>query len=242
MKNGIRKAEAYNMAEGKLEENEIFKPSISEENGVKLVNDTYKNILSIGISTAGSAEIEMSKRAPNSHIIATTIDKDGLEFSRKIIEEKGFEEQIELKLEDVSEKMPYSDNYFDFVYARLVLHYLENKKLEQALKEIKRVLKPDRLFYIVVRSRNEWEAKLEGTTYDEETGITKYPVYSTLGTNNVKFLCRRLHTMESLTEFLKKEDFKIKYIKEYKEECYKDYKRTEKTEFPNTIIECLAQK
>ena len=87
MKNGIRKAEAYNMAEGKLEENEIFKPSISEENGVKLVNDTYKNILSIGISTAGSAEIEMSKRAPNSHIIATTIDKDGLEFSRKIIEE-----------------------------------------------------------------------------------------------------------------------------------------------------------
>lgn len=130
MKNGIRKAEAYNMAEGKLEENEIFKPSISEENGVKLVNDTYKNILSIGISTAGSAEIEMSKRAPNSHIIATTIDKDGLEFSRKIIEEKGFEEQIELKLEDVSEKMPYSDNYFDFVYARLVLHYLENKKLE----------------------------------------------------------------------------------------------------------------
>ena len=219
-----------------------FKPSISEKNGIQLVKDTFKNILSVGISTAGSAEIEMSKIAPNSHIIATTIDNDGLEFTKKIIKEKGLEKQIELKLEDISEKMPYSDETFDFVYARLVLHYLDNFKLEQALKEIKRVLKTNGLFYIVVRSRNEWEAKLEGATYDEKTGITKYPVYETLGTNNVKYLYRRLHTIDSLKEFLLKENFNIQYVKEYLEECYKDYKRTEKVEFPNTIIECLVEK
>jgi len=219
-----------------------FKPSISEKNGIQLVKDTFKNILSVGISTAGSAEIEMSKIAPNSHIIATTIDNDGLEFTQKIVKEKGLEKQIELKLEDISEKMPYSDETFDFVYARLVLHYLDNSKLEQALKEIKRVLKTNGLFYIVVRSRNEWEAKLEGATYDEKTGITKYPVYETLGTNNVKYLYRRLHTIDSLKEFLLKENFNIKYVKEYQEECYKDYKRTEKVEFPNTIIECLVEK
>ena len=219
-----------------------FKPSISEKNGIQLVKDKFKNILSVGISTAGSAEIEMSKIAPNSHIIATTIDNDGLEFTKKIVKEKGLEKQIELKLEDISEKMPYSDETFDFVYARLVLHYLDNSKLEQALKEIKRVLKTNGLFYIVVRSRNEWEAKLEGATYDEKTGITKYPVYETLGTNNVKYLYRRLHTIDSLKEFLLKESFNIKYVKEYQEECYKDYKRTEKVEFPNTIIECLVEK
>ena len=219
-----------------------FKPSISEKNGIQLVKDTFKNILSVGISTAGSAEIEMSKIAPNSHIIATTIDNDGLEFTKKIVKEKGLEKQIELKLEDISEKMPYNDETFDFVYARLVLHYLDNSKLEQALKEIKRVLKTNGLFYIVVRSRNEWEAKLEGATYDEKTGITKYPVYETLGTNNVKYLYRRLHTIDSLKEFLLKENFNIKYVKEYQEECYKDYKRTEKVEFPNTIIECLVEK
>ena len=219
-----------------------FKPSISEKNGIQLVKDTFKNILSVGISTAGSAEIEMAKIAPNSHIIATTIDNDGLEFTQKIVKEKGLEKQIELKLEDISEKMPYSDETFDFVYARLVLHYLDNSKLEQALKEIKRVLKTNGLFYIVVRSRNEWEAKLEGATYDEKTGITKYPVYETLGTNNVKYLYRRLHTIDSLKEFLLKENFNIKYVKEYQEECYKDYKRTEKVEFPNTIIECLVEK
>lgn len=224
------------------EDNYYFKPSISEENGIQLVKSSFKNILSIGISTAGSAEIEMSKIAPNSHIIATTIDNDGLEFTKKIVKEKGLEKQIELKLEDISEKMPYSDETFDFVYARLVLHYLDNSKLEQALKEIKRVLKTNGLFYIVVRSRNEWEAKLEGSTYDEKTGITKYPVYETLGTNNVKYLYRRLHTIDSLKEFLLKENFNIKYVKEYQEECYKDYKRTEKVEFPNTIIECLVEK
>ena len=219
-----------------------FKPSISEKNGIQLVKDKFKNILSVGISTAGSAEIEMSKIAPNSHIIATTIDNEGLEFTKKIVKEKGLEKQIELKLEDISEKMPYSDETFDFVYARLVLHYLDNSKLEQALKEIKRVLKTNGLFYIVVRSRNEWEAKLEGATYDEKTGITKYPVYETLGTNNAKYLYRRLHTIDSLKEFLLKENFNIKYVKEYQEECYKDYKRTEKVEFPNTIIECLVEK
>ena len=219
-----------------------FKPSISEKNGIKLVNSTFKSILSIGISTAGSAEIEMSKIAPNSHIIATTIDREGLDFTRKIIKEKGLENQIELKIEDISEKMPYKDETFDFVYARLVLHYLDNFKLEQALKEIKRVLKTNGLFYIVVRGIDEWEVKHAGVTYNEKTGITKYPIYETLGTNHVRYLYRRLHTIESLQEFLLKENFSIKYVKEYKEELYKDYKRIEKVEFPNTIIECLVEK
>ena len=93
-----------------------------------------------------------------------------------------------------------------------------------------------------MRSQNEWEVKLEGTTYDEETGITKYPAYDTLGTNNVRYLYRRLHSIQSIQDFLLKESFKVEYVKEYQEECYKDYKRTEKVEFPNTIIECLAKK
>lgn len=56
---------------------ESFKPSISQKHGIKLIEEKDKNILSIGISTAGSAEIEMSRKNPNSHIIATTIDTRG---------------------------------------------------------------------------------------------------------------------------------------------------------------------
>ena len=40
-----------------------FKPSISEEHGINLIESKHKNILSIGISTTGSAEIEMARKS-----------------------------------------------------------------------------------------------------------------------------------------------------------------------------------
>lgn len=219
-----------------------FHPSISEKNGIDLIGEKDLNILSIGISTVGSAEIEMAKRNNESHIIATTLDKDGLEFTKEIITQYGLENRIELKIEDVSEKMPYSDDYFDFVYARLVLHYLDNKKLEKALSEIHRVLKRQGKIFIVVRSIDEWEAKAEGSSFDEETGLTKYPDIKTIGTENVKYLYRRLHSKESLRKFLEEAGFKIDYIKEYEEYLYVDYKRTEILPKPNKLIETCARK
>lgn len=238
----IKVNEQENILDIDYKEKEIFKPSTSEEHGINLITEKDLNILSIGISTAGSAEIKMAEKNPNSHIIATTIDKEGLNYTKNIIEQYGLSNRIETKLEDVSEKMPYNDEFFDFVYARLVLHYLDNENLRKALKEIKRVMKKHGRLYIVVRSRDEWEAKLEGASYDENTGITKYPKYDTLGTDNVEYLYRRLHTVDSLSSFLVVEGFDIKYIKEYKEQSYKDYKRTEKVKYPNSLIECLCEK
>ena len=238
----IKVTEQENILDINYKEEERFKPSKSEENGINLITANDLNILSIGISTAGSAEIKMAEKNRNSHIIATTIDKEGLNYTKNIIEQYGLSERIETKLEDISEKMPYNDEFFDFVYARLVLHYLDNENLTNALKEIKRVMKKHGRLYIVVRSRDEWEAKLEGASYDENTGITKYPKYDTLGTDNVEYLYRRLHTVDSLSSFLVAEGFDIKYIKEYKEQSYKDYKRTEKVKYPNSLIECLCEK
>lgn len=238
----IKVNEQENILDINYKEKEIFKPSTSEEHGINLITENDLNILSIGISTAGSAEIKMAEKNRNSHIIATTIDKEGLNYTKNIIEQYGLSNRIETKLEDVSEKMPYNDEFFDFVYARLVLHYLDNENLRKALKEIKRVMKKHGRLYIVVRSRDEWEAKLEGASYDENTGITKYPKYDTIGTDNVEYLNRRLHTVDSLRSFLAAEGFNIQYIKEYKEQSYKDYKRTEKVKYPNSLIECLCEK
>ena len=238
----IKVNEQENILDINYKEKEIFKPSTSEEHGINLITEKDLNILSIGISTAGSAEIKMAEKNRNSHIIATTIDKEGLNYTKNIIEQYGLSDRIETKLEDISEKMPYNDEFFDFVYARLVLHYIDNENLTNALKEIKRVMKKHGRLYIVVRSRDEWEAKLEGASYDENTGITKYPKYDTLGTDNVEYLYRRLHTVDSLSSFLVAECFDIKYIKEYKEQSYKDYKRTEKVKYPNSLIECLCEK
>lgn len=219
-----------------------FKPSISEEHGINLIKEKDRNILSIGISTAGSAEIEMARRNPNSHIIATTIDARGLEFTKKIIVQEGLEDRIELRIEDISEKLPYTNNYFDFIYARLVLHYLNNMQLEKALSEIYRVIKENGKFFIAVRSLEEWEAKLEGSTFDEKTGFTKYPDVKTIGTNNVRYIYSRLHSKESIEQFLLKAGFKINYIQEYEEYLYRDYERIDINPKPNKIIEVFVSK
>lgn len=223
-------------------EKESFKSSISEERGINLITKNDKNILSIGISTAGRAEIEMARKNPDSNIIATTIDENGLEYTKKIVEEEGFDQIITLKKEDISEKMPYPNNYFDYIYARLVLHYLNDKQLENALAEIYRVLKTNGKFFVVVRSLDEWEAKLEGTTFNPETGFTSYPNVRAIKNNEVKYISRRLHSKESISKFLRNANFKINYVKEYEEYLYRDFNRTIENLKPNKIIEVLANK
>ena len=219
-----------------------FKPCESEKNGLDLITDKDLNILSIGISTAGLAEIEMTNKNKNNHIVATSIDSKGLEYTKTIINSKGLENRIELKYEDVSKKMPYQDNHFDFIYARLVLHYLKNSDLKNALSEIYRVLKNNHKLYVVVRSIDDWETKLEGTTYDEETGFTRYPKTRILGNSQIKYLERRLHSKESITEFLTQAGFKIEYVKEYNEDIFIDFERTIKKEKPIKLIEVCAFK
>lgn len=216
--------------------------SISEINGIELVNEKDLNILSVGISTAGNAEIEMAKRNPKTHIIATTIDENGIKLTREAIIKQGLEDRIELKIEDISEKLEYSNDYFDYVYARLVLHYLDNEKLKNALSEIYRVLKRNGKLYVVVRSINAWEAKLDGSSYDEKTGLTKHPDLRTYGTDNVKYCYRRLHSKESIKEFLEEAGFKIEHIKEYEEYLSVDYNRKQINEKPSELIEVLAKK
>ncbi len=97
-------------------------------------------------------------------------------------------------------------------------------------------------FFIVVRSIEEWEAKLEGSTFNEETGITKYPDIKTLGTDNVRYIYRRLHSKDSIKQFLLKAGFKIDYIQEYEEYLYRDYERIDVNPKPSKIVEVCASK
>ena len=213
---------------------ENIQESISEINGIELVDEKDLNILSVGISTAGNAEIEIAKRNPQSHIIATTIDGNGIKLTREAIIKQG--------LEDISKKLDYGNDYFDYVYARLVLHYLDNEKLKSALSEIYRVLNKNGKLYVVVRSINAWEAKLDGSSYDEKTGLKKHPDLRTYGTDNVKYCYRRLHSKESIRNFLEEAGFKIEHIKEYEEYLSVDYNRKEINEKPSELIEVLAKK
>jgi len=220
----------------------IFKPSKSEKRGLKHLSPAMTNILSIGISTGGSAEINMAKICPNAKIVATTIDQKGLNFS--IDKMSKFEEfaRIEAKIEDVSKPMPYADNTFDYVYARLVLHYLNKQQLDSTLNEIYRVLKPGGVFFIVARNNKEWEIRKPEfvISYDEETNITTY--YSQWRKKNIDK--RQFLSEEQLKDVLTNHNFVIKSVKSYRERLYTDYERTRehRSKKPNYLTEVVAVK
>lgn len=220
----------------------VFKPSKSEKRGLKLLNPEMQNILSIGISTGGAAEINMAKACPKAKIIATTIDEKGLKFSIEKMSNYSEFSQIEAKLEDVSKPMPYDDNTFDYVYARLVLHYLNKQQLNDALNEIYRVLKPKGSLFIVARNNKEWElSKPEFIiSYDEETNITTY--YEQWKKEVMRK--RQFLSDKQLEEVLVQHKFKIKSIKSYKERLFTDYERTKKNQSkkPNSLTEVVAVK
>lgn len=209
--------------------------SESEQHGIEQVNQTSHMILSIGISTDGNAEIAMARKNPKSKIIATTIDKQGIEQTRKKIIELGLENQIELKIEDVSNPMPYQNDTFDYVYARLVLHYLNNQQFENTLQEIRRVLKPQGKFYMAVKSDKELSYK-KILNVDNSTGLTSYlDPWNTKVVNKRKFM-----TKQAVKKSLKK--FNILSLKEFNEQTSSDYERKQMVPHPSPLIEAIAQK
>lgn len=205
-----------------------------------MLNSKTKNILSIGISTGGSAELKFAKICKEAKVIATTIDENGLEFTKMQLEKHEEGRRVDAKIEDISKKMPYEDDVFDFVYARLVLHYLTKQELVVAFNEIFRVLKPGGIFFVVARSRSEWELQKPEfiISYDEATNITTY--YEQWKKDVIRK--RQFFSESELKEICENFGFKIKRVKSYKEYLYTDYERTKKSSKPNHLIEVVATK
>ncbi len=210
--------------------------SLSEKHGIDLLLDSDMDILSVGISTGGEAEIRMAKYDPRRRIVATTLDKDGAEQARAKIAEQGMSEHITVKVEDVAGELPYEDNSFDYVYARLVLHYLTVQQLEVALASLYRVLRPTGRLFVAVRSTDSLELQKSPTlSYDEETHFTTYQ-------NNWGSAKRYFHTKESISDALQKAGFTISAIDKYEESLTMSFDRAGDEQEINSVIEVVAEK
>lgn len=216
------------------------KPSTSEERGLAQLRNTDLMVFSPGISTAGFAEIRMAKTNPDRKIIATTIDKKGLEFAREIIKQVGLENQIETRDEDLRTGS-YSPDYFDFIYARLVLHYLSKQDLDKVLKEFNQSLKPDGKLFIVVRSEKNINKEDPDNSYDPETRLTTVSYRRADGTIEGTG-SRYFHTPVTIQEHLKGAGLKVDEISEYQERLYKDFMRREISSREDHVIEVIASK
>jgi ubiquinone/menaquinone biosynthesis C-methylase UbiE len=213
--------------------------SKSEDHGLAALTPSDLTVLSVGISTGGVAEMRMAANRDR-HIVATTIDAAGIEFAKERIAAEGFSSQIECKLEDVSQPLPYQDNFFDFVYARLVLHYLSKQDLDAALAELRRVLKPGGKLYVVVRSVDCPDAKRTGNKYDPETNITHVFLTNDKGTQ--RDASRYFHTQESIRRHVEAAGYTVAYIKQYDERLFIDFMRQKRAPHNDNVIELLAAK
>lgn len=211
----------------------MYTESLSERRGLELLTPADKQIYSVGISTAGLAEVRMAQESAERHIIATTIDAIGLNGVEQLIESHDLKKQIEAKLEDVRKPLSYGDETFDFIYARLVLHYLSKQQLEAALRELYRVLKKGGKLFVVVRSTECIEQDL--LPPDPQSGLSTY-------TLNGKTLKRYFHTPESITRFLKEARFDVLHTKTYEERLCSDFGRTQLSPRPDALIEVFCSK
>lgn len=217
-----------------------IKGSVSEDNGLAALTTNDVQVLSVGISTGGVAEIRMAEGHPERHIIATTIDEKGVAFAKQFIAERHLQNQIEAKLEDVSEPMPYADNYFDFIYARLVLHYLSKEKLASTLAELRRVLKSGGKLFVVVRSTKCPDAHGEDVHFDPQTGLTSRSYVDDQG--RAYSYSRYFHTEESISKYVADAGFAVEYVKSYDEQLYMDFMHTQLSPKTDNVIELLAAK
>lgn len=211
------------------------KPSTSENNGIDLLSEKDQKIYSAGISTGGAAEIRMALSHPDRYIIATTIDSVGAEFAQYQISEKGLSKQIEIKIENVAERLPYADGYFDYVYARLVLHYLPKLDLQCALQELYRTLRVGGKLFVVVRSVDCVESLDKNSIFDPETSLTTY--YS-----NGNTYSRYFHSEASIKNYITFPGFSIKHAHSYQEQLCIDFQRLMPSKQIDTLIEVLAIK
>lgn len=215
--------------------------SISEDHGIATLAETDLEVYSVGISTGGVAEIRMAEANPKRHIIATTIDEQGVAFAKQYIAEQHLEAQIEAKIEDVAKPLPYDDNHFDYIYARLVLHYLPKDTLVSTLNELYRILKPGGRFFVVVRSTKCPDATRKDAVFDPKTNLTSCTDIDK-ETGKAHSYSRFFHTEESISTYVNEAGFNVSYVKSYDEHLFVDFMRTVRSPKLDNVIELLATK
>jgi len=216
------------------------KPSLTEEMGLGLLTDGDLNIVSIGVSTLGHSEVRMLQAQPERTVVATTLDEAGAQHTEELFKQFELSDRATVLVEDVAKQVSADPESVDFVYARLVLHYLPDQKLTAALQNIFDVMKPGAGLYIVVRSY-DWESEVAGAVFNPATGLTTIPHYDR-DFKVVHTSQKRLHTVGSLTHFVREAGFEVQFIESLEERIYGGYKRERRNAAPSKLIHTYVKK
>lgn len=111
-----------------------FKTALIRQAGIA----AHHRVLDFGTGTA-TLSLLLSGQQPGCRIDGVDVDKNILAIAR----EKTAQQQAKINLVRYDGvKLPYADHTFDRVISSLVFHHLDNEQKQNALSEIRRVLKP----------------------------------------------------------------------------------------------------
>ncbi|KAJ5172967.1 methyltransferase-UbiE family protein [Penicillium capsulatum] len=113
----------------------------------------HMSILDVGCGP-GSITVDLAKKVPAGHVVGVEYVSDPLDGARALATSEGVS-NVSFQVGDIHE-LPFPDNQFDVVHAHQVLQHIADPV--QALKEMRRVVKPGGI--VAVR---------------ESTSITVYP-------------------------------------------------------------------
>ncbi len=136
-------------------------------------------------------------------VLSTDFSSVAIEKNRKFYNN----DNLTFEFMDISERLPFKNNSFDLVYARLSLHYFADSVTREIFGEIIRVLKSGGLLAFVCKSTNDpkyGQGKLIERDMYEKDGHIRH------------FFSR------NYTEKLLKDTFEIVKIEEGEEEFYSD--------------------
>ncbi|MEZ0343660.1 MAG: class I SAM-dependent methyltransferase [Caldimicrobium sp.] len=115
----------------------IFNPDILFK---ELGLNNFKNILDFGVGSGFYLPYLAKILKPEGKIYAIDLQKELLEYAKNKSEKFKLSEKIEFLLVKEKEALPFSENFFDFVYLAFTFHELDNPDF--TLREIKRILIP----------------------------------------------------------------------------------------------------
>lgn len=96
------------------------------------------SLLDVGCGT-GTLLAEFARLRPDLRLAGVDLDGRALEIARKKVAATA---SVDLRRASATE-LPFADNVFDRVVTSLLLHHLNDQQKQLAMREIKRVLKPD---------------------------------------------------------------------------------------------------
>ncbi|XHX80305.1 MAG: class I SAM-dependent methyltransferase [Stenomitos frigidus ULC029] len=105
--------------------------------GVAIVPETSVLDLCCGSGQATKFLVERSR-----HVTGLDASPLSLRRAQKNVPQANY-------VEAFAEAMPFPNNHFDVVHTSVALHEMESQQLQQILKEVQRVLRPDGVFTLV---------------------------------------------------------------------------------------------